>query len=81
MTVIDSIRKLAKKESIEFTRHARTKMFERGIESTEVKQCLLSGKMIEEYLDDKHYPSFLLCEKFGHKYYMWYALWVRNSYL
>jgi len=66
--VIERIRELAKKEAIEFTHHARTQMYKRKIDSTEVKQCLLNGGIIEEYEDDKPYPSFLLCAKLDQKY-------------
>jgi hypothetical protein len=66
--VIKRIRELAKKEAIEFTHHARTQMYKRKIVSTQVKQCLLNGGIIEEYGDDKPYPSFLLCAKLDQKY-------------
>jgi len=61
--MIDNIKKCAKKEAIEFTLHARENMYKRGITSMDVKQSLLEGEIIEEYLDDKPYPSFLLCAK------------------
>ena len=61
--MINDIRKFAENEAIEFTLHAREKMYKRGITSMDVKQSLLEGEIIEEYLDDKPYPSFLLCAK------------------
>jgi len=66
--MIDIIRKFAGTNAIEFTFHARDKMYVRGIKSADVKQTLLKGEIIEEYLDDKPYPSFLLCAKFDEKY-------------
>ncbi len=66
--MIERIKELAKKEAIEFTHHARTQMYKRKIDSFEVKQCLLYGGIIEEYGDDKPYPSFLLCAKLDKKY-------------
>jgi predicted transcriptional regulator len=66
--VIERIKELAKKEAIEFTHHARTQMYKRKIGSTEVKQTLVNGEIIEEYRDDKPYPSFLLCAKLAQKY-------------
>lgn len=66
--MIDRIKELAKKEAIEFTNHARTQMYKRKIDSFKVKQCLLYGGIIEEYGDDKPYPSFLLCAKLDQKY-------------
>jgi hypothetical protein len=61
--MIRNIKKFAQNEAIEFTLHAREKMYERGISSLDVKQSLLEGEIIEEYLDDHPYPSFLLCAK------------------
>ncbi len=43
-------------------------MYERKINSIDVKQCLLVGIIIEEYTDDTPYPSFLLCAKLSQKY-------------
>jgi hypothetical protein len=66
--VIERIKELAKKEAIEFTHHARTQMYKRKIDSIKVKQSLLYGEIIEEYGNDKPYPSFLLCAKLDQKY-------------
>ena len=50
-------------ESLEFTRHAIQKMFERDISIAIVKQVVKNGEVIQSYPDDKPYPSFLmLCE-------------------
>jgi hypothetical protein len=35
-------------------------MFERDISDDTVKEVIKRGKIIEEYLDDKPYPSFLI---------------------
>ncbi len=43
-------------------------MYVRKIASSDVKQCLLNGKIIQEYRDDKPYPSFLICAKLDQKY-------------
>jgi len=66
--MIELIKKFAETEAIEFTFHAREKMYLRGIKPTDVKQTLSDGEIIEEYLDDKPYPSFLLCAKLDQKY-------------
>jgi len=46
--VIEKIRSYAKNEAIGFTHHARIQMYKRKIEASEVLQCLVSGKIIEE---------------------------------
>ena len=44
---------------IEWQRHALERMMERGISREIVKKVLLSGKIIEDYPNDKPYPSAL----------------------
>ena len=39
--------------------HAIERMFQRGISEPEIETIVLNGEVIEEYLDDKPYPSFL----------------------
>ena len=45
---------------ISWQKHAFERMLERDIYKEEVKKTLLEGEVIEEYLDDKPYPSFLM---------------------
>ena len=40
--------------------HAIERMFQRDISEALVEASLKSGKIIEEYLDDKPYPSYLI---------------------
>ncbi len=40
--------------------HAIQRMFKRGISSEDVRQALLTGEVIEEYNNDKPYPSRLV---------------------
>ena len=40
--------------------HAIERMFERDISDEAVEEVIKNGKIIEEYLDDKPYPSFLI---------------------
>jgi len=35
-------------------------MFQRDISECEVEYVILNGEIIEEYLDDKPYPSYLV---------------------
>lgn len=41
-------------------KHALERMFARGISRAEVVRALCSGEFIEEYADDRPYPSVLL---------------------
>ena len=40
--------------------HAIERMFQRDISETDVENAVKNGKIIEEYLEDKPYPSFLV---------------------
>jgi len=40
--------------------HAIERMFQRGIEETDVESVIKFGDIIENYVDDKPYPSLLV---------------------
>ena len=42
--------------------HAIERMFGRNISDEVVEKVIKNGKIIEEYLDDKPYPSFLILD-------------------
>jgi len=44
---------------IEWQKHALEQMMERGISRETVKEVLRSGEIVEDYPDDKPYPSGL----------------------
>ena len=48
-----------KRGRIKWQRHALERMMERNIYRSEVKQVLLKGELIEEYIDDHPLPSGL----------------------
>ena len=43
-----------------YREHAIQRMFERDIFEMDVEDTIKNGEIIEEYLDDKPYPSFLV---------------------
>ena len=47
-------------DKIIYTGHSIQRIFERGIEPDQIEKSLVKGEIIEEYPDDKPYPSFLL---------------------
>ena len=55
----DKIRTAIESGRIEWQRHALERMMERGISQEIVKKVLLAGELIEDYPDDKPYPSAL----------------------
>ena len=46
--------------SIDFRLHAVQRMYERGITPIDVREIIKNGKVIEQYLDDKPFPSYLI---------------------
>jgi len=50
-----------------YREHAIQRMFERDIFEIDVENTIKSGEIIEEYLDDKPYPSFLVLGLNGDK--------------
>ena len=48
---------------LEFRLHAVERMFERGISMEDVRQVIQSGKVIEDYPNDKPFPSCLVLGK------------------
>jgi hypothetical protein len=45
---------------VEWKKHALQRIFERSISRDEVKKAILDGMIIESYLDDYPFPSFLI---------------------
>jgi hypothetical protein len=58
--LIYEFRSLIREGRITFTDHARTRMFERGIESNTVIDLILNGEIIEKYPDSMPCPSVLI---------------------
>lgn len=46
-----------------FSDHAVKRMIERSIERSEVEYVIMRGEIIEEYPDDKYFPSCLIYGK------------------
>ena len=45
---------------LSFSRHAVTRMFERGLSVSDVREVIAHGETIADYPDDRPYPSTLL---------------------
>jgi hypothetical protein len=54
------IRKIAEKDRIAFKKHSAIRMRERGISADEVKNIMLHGEIIEDYPEDRPFPSCLV---------------------
>lgn len=56
---LNILQNAVRKGYIEWQRHALERVMERGIQREAVKEVLLNGEIIEDYPDDKPYPSAL----------------------
>ncbi len=68
--ICDLLQDAIKEGHIEWQRHALEKMMERGISRKAVKEVLLNGEIIENYPDDKPYPSALFLGWTNNQLYM-----------
>ena len=60
---IEKYKKLCTDDSIAVTQHANRRFNERGINLDDIESAILSGEIIEEYPDDKPFPSCLIFGK------------------
>lgn len=54
------MRMMNKAEQIAITEHARLRMVERGITVNYIIRCIDTGEIIEQYENDKPFPSCLI---------------------
>ncbi len=57
---IEELRKINAPERIIITEHARIRLVERKISVKDVVNCIANGEIIEQYEDDKPFPSCLI---------------------
>lgn len=60
MLKINNLQNLCRDENIAITKHARTRLVEREISINDIQNAIRSGEIIEQYEDDKPFPSCLL---------------------
>lgn len=60
MININNIRSYYEKERVIITVHAQERLRQRGIRAKDVKNCIMTGEIIEQYPDDFPYPSCLI---------------------
>ncbi len=57
---IDIIRELCHNRAIKWTAHVLARLQERGINPSDIKNCIATGRIIEQYPDDYPFPSCLI---------------------
>ena len=57
---IELIKSLCNENKLQWTNHILVRLLQRNIKITDVKEAILSGKIIEKYPDDYPHPSCLI---------------------
>ena len=57
---LKDIRGFIERDQFLVSKHARIRMFQRNVSTDEIKDVVLNGDIIEEYLTDKPCPSVLI---------------------
>lgn len=60
MVLVDEIRRKIESDQFEFSKHAVDQSIRRRISVQEVREVIANGEMIEEYPEDKYWPSYLI---------------------
>ena len=63
MPDINELRAVCQDKSIAITRHARNRLVERGITIDDIQNAVRTGGILQQYEDDKPFPSCLLLGK------------------
>ena len=64
---LEKIIEAVKSRKIEWKKHALKRLFERGIKRQDVFDAILSGEVIETYIEDEPLPSYLISGVGGEK--------------
>lgn len=57
---IEELRTLCNRRAIKWTTHIMARLQERGINPSDIKNCIQTGEIIEQYPNDYPYPSCLI---------------------
>ena len=60
MIDIEALREYYRQDNIIISLHAQERLRQRGIRAKDVRNCIMSGEIIEQYPDDFPFPSCLI---------------------
>ena len=63
MLDLNKLREYYRQEKVIITIHAQERLRQRGIKAKDVRNCVMTGEIIEQYPDDFPFPSCLIFEK------------------
>jgi hypothetical protein len=78
---IDDLRNRCQDENIAITKHAKIRLAERSITVEDIKNAVKTGEIIEQYEDDKPFPSCLLLGSSQQDTHIHVVASVDNGYL
>lgn len=78
---IADLRKLCEAGAIKWTTHVVARLQERGIEPSDIKNCIATGRIIEDYPDDYPYPSCLVLGSAVNRKMLHVVIGVGEGYL
>ena len=81
MITIDKLRNICYDRNIVITKHANTRLKERGIELNDIKRGIDSGEIIKQYEDDKPFPSCLILGKTEKEQYIHIVVSIDGEFL
>ena len=63
MLDLNKLREYYRQEKVIITIHAQERLRQRGIKAKDVRNCVMTGEIIEQYRDDFPFPSCLIFGK------------------
>jgi hypothetical protein len=57
---LERIKRFAEEDNFVISNHARVRMFQRNVSTDDIKEIVIKGEIIEEYIDDEPCPSALM---------------------
>lgn len=80
LNIID-LQSLCNDKNIVITKHAKDRLIERAITITNIKNAIRTGEIIEQYKDDKPFPSCLLLGVTEQNKYIHAVASINNGFL
>ncbi len=82
MTItIEQLKKLKNLNRFKWTTHILARLQERGINPSDIKNCIDTGEIIEQYPDDHPYPSCLVVGFCVNNDYLHAVIGIGSGYL
>ena len=81
MLNINDLQNLCHDKNIAVTRHAKNRLIERNINVNNIKNAIQSGEIIEQYENDKPFPSCLLLGKTEQNKYIHVVASIDNEFI